>query len=177
MSTANVRTRTVGMISSTNMFDEDLNWSMPESRRDARELALQLLYAMEMTGVPPANVFRSLLPKIDNPTEHLQFARRLVEQVYENRAEFDDFIKRRSENWMFDRIAIIDLIILRLAICEFLYAYEVPPKVTIDEALELAKKYSTEKSSSYINGLLDAILIELREQDRLAKSGRGRQED
>lgn len=165
------------MISSTSMFDEEFNWSMPESRRDARELALQLLYAMEMTGVPPANVFRSLLPKIDNPTEPMQYARRLVEQVYERREELDAFIKRRSENWMFERIAIIDLIILRLAICEFLYAYEVPPKVSIDEALELAKKYSTDKSSSYINGLLDAVLFELREQDRLVKSGRGMKEN
>jgi N utilization substance protein B len=67
----------------------------------------------------------------------------------------------------------LDKLILRLALCEFLHFPDIPPKVTIDEAIEIAKKYSTEKSGRFVNGILDAVLIDLRKEGRLHKKGRG----
>lgn len=155
------------------MFDEEFTCLPPESRRDARETAMQLLYALEFSGNSVANVLRDLMPESKEPHPAVSFTRKLVEKAYSSREELDDYIKRYSANWKFSRIAIVDLVVMRIAICEFLYFYDVPPKVTIDEAIELVKQYSTLKSSGYINGILDAILLELKDQDKLPKTGRG----
>jgi transcription antitermination protein NusB len=155
------------------MFDEEFTCLLPESRRDARETAMQLLYALELSGNSLANVLRDLLPEQKNPTPAVAFTRKLVQKAYNSREELDEYIKRYSANWKFSRIAIVDLIVMRIAVCEFLYFYDVPPKVTIDEAIELVKQYSTQKSSGYVNGILDAILLELKEQNKLPKTGRG----
>ena len=87
--------------------------------------------------------------------------------------EFDGYIRQYSANWKFERIAMLDLLILRIAICEFIHFFDVPPKVTIDEAIELAKRFSTYKSSGFINGILDAVLLELRDKSIVVKKGRG----
>jgi N utilization substance protein B len=88
-------------------------------------------------------------------------------------SHFDMMIRRKAVNWEFNRIAIMDKLILRMALCEFLYFPDIPPKVTIDEAIEVAKKFSTEKSGRFVNGILDAVLIDLRKEGRLQKRGRG----
>jgi N utilization substance protein B len=82
-------------------------------------------------------------------------------------------IKRKAVNWEFSRIAVMDKLILRMALCEFLCFEDIPPKVSIDEAIEIAKKYSTEKSGRFVNGILDAVLNDLRAEGRLRKRGRG----
>ena len=82
-------------------------------------------------------------------------------------------IKKKALNWDFDRIAVIDRIILRMAMCEFIYFDDIPPKVSIDEAIEISKKFSTEKSGKFINGILDSVLNEWNQENKINKKGRG----
>jgi N utilization substance protein B len=131
------------------------------SRRKARELALRTLYAHEMSG----NTIEAILGDPVEPEyaeqEDTEFADNLVRLAVDNREACDAIIVKKAHNWDFDRIAIIDKLILRLAICEFLYMEDIPPKVSIDEAIEVAKKYSTERSGQFINGILDSVLFDL----------------
>jgi N utilization substance protein B len=82
-------------------------------------------------------------------------------------------IREKVNNWEMERIALIDRILLRIAIAELLYFPDIPPKVSINEAIEIAKEYSTAKSGKFINGVLDAILTDLKQSGKLNKSGRG----
>ena len=143
-------------------------------RRRARELALQAFYATEMSR---NNLERAIVDWVrgqDNiAPEIVDFATELLGLSYQHSGEIDEFIKARALNWDFDRIAILDKLIIRLAICEFIYFEDIPPKVSIDEAIEISKKFSTENSGKFINGILDSVLSDLRRQDRLHKKGRG----
>ena len=130
-------------------------------RRAARELALQTLYAEELTGYPLAQVAEDVAGKSDLPVELKEFAKALFMAACLHRDELDKFIQDKSENWDFERIAIIDRLIIRMAICEFLYFEDIPPKVSISEAIEIAKKYSTDDSSAFVNGILDAVLHQI----------------
>ncbi len=146
---------------------------MKKARRRGRELALHALYAYELSQNPMEQVIADII-QTDADSDFIKlFAEQLVEQAIGHADELDTLIKRWSHNWEFDRIAIIDKLILRIAISEFLHFEDIPPKVSIDEAIEIAKKYSTEKSGKFINGILDAILSDLRQENRIHKSGRG----
>jgi transcription antitermination protein NusB len=169
----------VGMILSSdhNRLDEDgLKSSTPGSRRKARELALQGLYAMELAGNSVDKVMKDLFLFHHDDAMVKEFARVHIEKTHENQSEIDGYIRKYATNWDFDRIAIIDRIILRMAICEFLHFWDIPPKVSIDEAIELSKSYSTEQSSRFVNGILDAVLLDLKEHQQLVKVGRGLKE-
>jgi N utilization substance protein B len=102
-----------------------------------------------------------------------EFADNLVHRVLANKDELDKKIKERVANWEMNRIALIDKILLRMGICEILYFPDIPPKVSINEVIEIAKIYSTGGSGKFINGILDAILSELKESGKLNKTGRG----
>jgi N utilization substance protein B len=102
-----------------------------------------------------------------------QFAEDLVNKVLIHSNEFDEIIKVRVDNWEMNRIALIDKILLRMGVCELLYFPDIPPKVSINEVIEIAKIYSTASSGKFINGILDAILSELKEANKLNKKGRG----
>lgn len=130
-------------------------------RRAARELALQTLYAEEMTGYPLAHVAEDVIGKSELAGELKKFARDLFMTAALHRGELDKFIQDKSENWDFERIAIIDRLIIRMAICEFMYFNDIPPKVSISEAIEIAKRYSTDDSSAFVNGILDAVLHQI----------------
>ncbi len=146
---------------------------MMSNRRRARELALHALYAIELSKNPVDEVKDDV---ISNNTDNLatrSFAESLFCQAIDHIDRLDEMIKRKATNWDFSRIAIIDKLILRMAICELLYFDDIPPKVSIDEAIEISKKYSTTKSGQFINGILDAVLKELRDDNRLHKKGRG----
>jgi N utilization substance protein B len=143
------------------------------SRRRARELALRAAYALEMSGNPLHTIIEDSILSRGESARVSEFATALVKAIFEHRGELDRMIRARATNWDFERIAVLDRLILRLAVCEFLFFEDIPPKVTIDEAIEIAKKYSTEKSGTFINGILDGILADLRAGDRLRKSGRG----
>lgn len=125
------------------------------SRRMAREIALKVAYAHEMRDCDQEEVLQDrLIIGGDLPPA---FAVRLLAHVEEYKEQIDEIIRAKVEKWEFNRIAVLDRIVLRLAAAELLYFPDVPPKVSINEAIEIAKKFSTEKSGKFVNGILDAI--------------------
>jgi len=143
------------------------------SRREEREYALKAFYAYEFTKDNIDNVIDRVILENTRESKSESFAAVLLERCLENINFIDETIIKKVENWDFSRIAIIDKLILRLAITEFLYFKDIPPKVTIDEAIEVAKKYSTQKSGGFINGVLNAVFKDLKLSGKLIKSGRG----
>ena len=146
-------------------------------RRQTREKVLQTLYAYELSKEPISTIMESVLGELKTSREDFEFAKKLVAAVVQHEEEIEKIIRRKIAHWEFDRIAVIDRLILRMGICEMLYFQDIPPKVTINEAIEIAKAFSTEKSGKFVNGVLDAILDELRESKTLHKTGRGLIED
>lgn len=138
-------------------------------------MALQGLYALELSGEPTAKVIRDLFTLHEEETVIRDFARDMILKAAEHHDELDGHIRRHVTNWDFDRIAIIDRIVLRMAICEFLFFFDIPPKVSIDEAIEMSKLYSTDQSGRFVNGILDSVLLDLKKNGQLVKSGRGLQ--
>ena len=127
-------------------------------RRRARELTLQGLYAEETGQVPPEEIVDKVI--VDESLSHgnLQFARTLFAEVRRNREWTNQTISRLATNWDLKRIALIDQIILRMAMTELKDMVDVPVKVVLNEAIELAKTFSTAESSSFINGILDSFI-------------------
>ena len=142
-------------------------------RRIARECALQSLYAYELTQDQLEKIVGDVIDSRINDEKTRAFAEILVRNVVKHQKELDRMIRNKAINWDFTRIAIIDKLILRMGISEFLFFEDIPPKVTINEAIEIAKKFSTEKSGSFINGILDSTLSDLKKAGKLHKSGRG----
>jgi transcription antitermination protein NusB len=142
-------------------------------RRIIREKVVQALYAHEISGDPAEHVIKHILTGLEsNKTAH-DFAKALVVQTITHTDEIDKVIRDKVANWDFSRIAVLDRLILRMAICELLYFREIPPKVTMNEAIELAKLFSTERSGQFVNGILDAILSEMKASGEIDKAGRG----
>jgi N utilization substance protein B len=141
-------------------------------RRIIREKVLQILYAYEMNHEGHKQTVLSLLEDVDDPMDR-EFANELISKVIKYSDDFDKKIKERVANWEMNRIALIDKVLLRMGICELLYFPDIPPKVSINESIEIAKEYSTARSGKFINGILDAILSQLKESGKLNKSGRG----
>ena len=128
-------------------------------RTQARELALQLMYQLDLRGDEiPDEVNAALAPGAGDP-EMLDFARELVHGCREKRAEIDRQIEEVAKNWQLKRMAAIDRNILRLATYELLYREDIPPLVTINEAIDIAKKFSTKNSGPFVNGILDNIRL------------------
>ena len=143
------------------------------TRREARLRALQTLYAYEMSGNTVEQTLNDPIWRKPVGKKMGKFYKKLVNKTIENINEFDKLIEGKSQNWKFERITIIDKIILRQALCEFLHFLDIPPKVSIDEAIEISKIFSTDKSGKFINGLLDSILFDLSKEGRIFKEGRG----
>ncbi len=127
------------------------------NRREAREWVLKVLYAFELSGNPLDMVLKQVLPE-DSAGKYQQFTVELSKSTVDHQIKIDILIREHVEKWELDRIAVLDRLILRQAICEILFFPDIPPKVTINEAIEIAKKYSTEKSDKFINGVLDAVI-------------------
>jgi N utilization substance protein B len=136
----------------------------PQSRHYARELALKLIYACEISGLNWQIVIGPLKNLQVEDQRYLNFSLKLVEKVRKGSKKIDQLIVRRSEKWDFARIAIVDKLILRIAIAELLFFDDIPPKVTINEAIEIAKRYSTDNSSRFVNGVLDGIYSDIKDQ-------------
>lgn len=132
------------------------------SRRRAREFSLQILYAAEVGGDSLEKASR-ILAKEDPPVplEAQQYGFQLANSVLEHKEKVDKLISESSENWDVERFAVIDRIILRMAIVELMTVADVPAKVCINEAVEIAKKFSTENSSRFVNGILDSVAHQL----------------
>ena len=143
------------------------------ARRKARQRALQCLYAIELGGHDIDSALSDEIFSEQQLASNADFVRMLVSKSVEERDALDEHIRRQSENWDIARMALMDRLILRLAICEMLYCPDISPKVTINEALEISKQFSTSKSSQFINGILDAVLKDLSQSGKIFKVGRG----
>ena len=130
-------------------------------RRKSREFALQVLYQLNISKQDPLTALAQFREHFLSDGEADAFQKRLVLGVLEHCSELDRLIERYSENWRLDRINLIERNILRMAIFELLFCEEIPPKVTINEAIDLGKRYGSEDSGSFINGILDRIQHEV----------------
>ncbi len=135
---------------------------MKKYRRKAREEALKILYKMDLTDKWDATAFDEEIlfgniKDYDQIKEYLTF---LVETILEHKEVIDEKIRPRIKNWKLERLGILERNILRIAIAEMLFSQDVPPKVAIDEAIEIAKKYVSLDAGRFVNGVLDGILKE-----------------
>ena len=137
------------------------------SRRKAREFAMQLLYAVEVGKEPFLEAHAALSAESDAPdVEARDYGSRLARKTLESQKEIDGFISEASANWDLERIAILDKIIIRMASAELMHFPEIPLKVAINEAVDLAKKFSTGDSSRFVNGVLDSIAKQFSNPDQ-----------
>jgi N utilization substance protein B len=127
-------------------------------RRKARELALKILYQMEVNRDTVDQALQQYTKIFPHQDDVVAYARFLLTGVGMEQKKLDGCIATASDNWKLSRITYVDRNILRVAIYEMLYSGEVPPKVAIDEALELAKKFGAEDSKDFVNGILDRVL-------------------
>ena len=144
------------------------------NRRNLREAVLKALYAHQAGGGEASYIINNLIaPEAGDDKEALRFAENLFLKTLRSAPDFDDIIEPNLKNWELSRIALIDKLVLRIAICEFLYFDDIPTKVTINEAIEVAKRYSTAKSGRFVNGILDVVRDQLTEEGKISKTGRG----
>ena len=141
-------------------------------RRFAREKVLQALYAFQINGEGLSKHTDAMVIEIHSENDR-DFARKLINRVAANKAELNGKIEKKVSNWEVERIAVMDKILLRMGIAEILYFEDIPPKVTINEIIEISKEFSSANSGKFINGILDAILTDLKKDGTLNKVGRG----
>ena len=127
-------------------------------RREARESALKFLYQTEFNSENPSLELDSFCERLNTSEEVQDFTQILIKNFLMHQKEVDELLKNISSNWTQDRMAVIDRNILRLGISELLFDSTTPPKVVINEAIEIAKKFGTDESPDFINGVLDKIL-------------------
>ncbi|MEM1249676.1 MAG: transcription antitermination factor NusB [Acidobacteriota bacterium] len=138
-------------------------------RRAAREMALQMLYQLEVGDSPPRTVvdefdLRSFASDhapgtdLQKLREAFGYAKKLVDGSVTDQQRIDSLLEEQTENWRVERMPIVDRNVLRIAVYELLEQRDVPPLAVVDEAIELAKKYGSEKSGRFVNGLLDGLL-------------------
>jgi N utilization substance protein B len=133
------------------------NYKLATSRRKSRELALQILYQVEFTNQREKEVVPLFFTHLVSHKTVDDFVNRLVQGVGQYQGEIDQLLKDYSKHWALERLSSIDRNILRIGIFEILWCNDIPSKVSINEAIELGKKFGTEKSASFINGILDKI--------------------
>jgi N utilization substance protein B len=128
------------------------------ARRKARELALQMLFQHDMSGNAPDQIIATFEELQKSKPNTREFATKIFRGTVEHISELDDIIQNQAENWRLSRMAAVDRNIIRMSVYEFMHEDDTPKLVIIDEAIEIAKKYGTQKSSQFINGILDGIL-------------------
>ena len=134
-------------------------------RRKAREVALQVLYGIDVAQGNLRETMDLFWDNFDAPEKVKTLSSVLVEGTWQNRIQLDALISGCAENWSVERMSIVDRSILRMAVYEFLYCQEIPPKVAINEAIDLGKLFGSENSGAFINGVLDALYAKLRESE------------
>ena len=130
--------------------------SLASLKRKAREVVVKALYEMEAGG-PGVEAARERVRKKCSRPEIRDFAVRLLDETIDHRDEADEIIARVAENWHLSRMAAIDRNVLRLGTVELVFIKEAPEKVVINEAIEIAKRFSTENSGRFVNGILDKV--------------------
>lgn len=185
----------------SEMFQLSKERTAKGTRRLAREKAIQVVMAKSICEETTENLFAHIFARKFNfgdyeepkgrllrpdeiyelesdlpikwKEEEKQFGKDLVRRMLAHQEELDELIDKFANNWELERIALFDRLLLQMATVELLYFPEIPPKVSINEAIDISKKFSTEKSKVFINGILDSILEELKKNGKLNKSGRG----
>jgi N utilization substance protein B len=129
-------------------------------RRVARELALKFLYQSEFNPDDLEAQMAQFCERSSTQAEIIEFMKTLVEKVFAQTEEINAMLKKFSDHWTLERMSMVDRNILRLGICELMFEASTPPKVVINEAVEIAKKFGTEDSPDFINGILDKVFKE-----------------
>jgi N utilization substance protein B len=132
-------------------------------RRKAREIALQTLYAQEVSGADWKTAFEDNVGRRKPSGDVVEYAERLVTNVMNERARLDAMIGERLENWTLERVSVVDRTILRIALSELLHCPEVPASVIMDEAIEIARTFSSADAGRFVNGVLDRLAREVRQ--------------
>jgi len=141
------------------------------TRRKAREVALQVLFQIDVSEVDVHEAIELFWNNFESPETARMFSTQLIEGTRSRVKEIDALIKSCSDNWSLDRMSKVDKNILRLAVYELLYCEDIPPKVTLNEAIDLGKEYGSENSGSFINGILDALYSKLLKKDGFDDNG------
>jgi len=136
------------------------------SRRLARELALKILYCYESGRSEIPAILNEILDKKKYHFSMKAFSKKLVMLTIDNMGTIDEQVKGVVQNWQYDRISTIDKLILRLGVCELLFFNDIPYEVTINEAVEMAKKFGSEESQKFVNGILDAVAKQVKKTMR-----------
>jgi N utilization substance protein B len=131
------------------------------ARRRGREAALQILFSIDLAGDPVDQVLRDHFAYLASSAEGREYAVQLVRGVHDQSQAIDDMIRKVSEHWRLERMPRVDRNILRLSAYELMFMPEVPRRVTLNEAIELAKRYAGEGSPGFVNGVLDRIASEM----------------
>jgi len=139
------------------------------TRRQARELAMQALFYIDMQDNVSLQMLESFCDNFSPPKKARPFFLKLVNGVLEVRGEIDTLIERYSKNWKIHRMACVDRNVMRIAVYELLYCGDIPPKVSINEAVDVGKKFGTEESGAFINGIMDSIRDALDSEGKLKK--------
>jgi N utilization substance protein B len=126
-------------------------------RRRARELAMQALFCMDANCDTSSQVLQRFCESFIPPPKARPFFMKLVNGVLESQPQIDELIERFSKNWRVKRMACVDRNIMRIAVFEMLFCDDIPPKVSINEAIDIGKKFGTEESGAFINGIIDRI--------------------
>jgi N utilization substance protein B len=135
-------------------------------RRKGRELALQALYQIDVRGDDAESALRLFWDHCDAPADARSFAEQLVDGVLEERARVDELIASCSENWRLGRLSHVDRNILRVGTYELLRRRDVPASVAIDEAIEIAKRFGSDESATFVNGVLDSVAASVGAKER-----------
>ena len=139
------------------------------TRRRARELAMQALFYMDMRNKASVEMLERFCGNFNPSKKTRPFFLKLVNGVLEVKGELDTLIVRFSKNWDINRMSCVDRNVMRIAVFEFLYCDDIPPKVSLNEAVDVGKKFGTEESGAFINGIMDSIRAELEKEGKLRK--------
>ncbi len=129
------------------------------TRRKGRELALQVLYQIEVTGDASTTAVELFMGHFEGSAMAREFARRLVSGVSTNKEKIDRLIEQSADHWRLRRMAKVDLTILRMATYEMLFCSDIPMNVSMDEAIEIGRRFGSVDSSTFINGVLDQVAL------------------
>ena len=154
------------------MAAEDVRW---EGRRRAREAALRILYQLEIGRLSVHDAVTSVVTVGGDDALELShvahaYAATLARGAWDSRQTLDGYIADASEHWRVERLAVIDRLLLRLAVHEWLEHPATPPRVVLDEAIELARSYSGDESAKFVNGVLDGVFKRLKEEGKVVDS-------
>ena len=135
------------------------------TRRQARELAMQALFYMDMSHDDSNDMLERFCKNFSPPKKILPFFLKLVKGVIQCKGEIDSILERFSDNWKLNRMSCVDRNTMRIAVYELLYCHDIPYKVSINEAIDTGKKFGTKESGAFINGILDSIRIALEKKE------------